>query len=264
MCYRVHLRFKINYIAIMSFAGKVVVVTGASVGIGRAIAILFAKNGAEVALIGRNEERLGKVANECDAFGKKALIIKTDFTKKNEHSVVVPKVIERFGKLDVLVNNAGAYFEGKILDGTLRNVYDETIQVNLTVPILLTTDAAPYLLKTKGSIVNISSITFFDNVTYGVSKAGLDFFTKSAALELGASDVRVNSINPGAVLTETLLAMDEAMIKTFKSRSVLRKIIEVEEVAELTLYLASEKANSITGQNFTVDNGFLLKCASVS
>lgn len=250
----------------MSLAGKVVVVTGASTGIGEAIATLAAKNGAEVVLTGRNEERLRKVADKCDAFGKKALIIKADFAKKDGHNVVLPKVIDRFGQLDVLIHNAGAHGGGKILDGSLRKDYDEIMLVNLTVPILLTTEAAPYLVKTKGNIVNISSVTFLDYATYGVSKAGLDYFTKAAALELGASGVRVNSVNPGAVLTDALLATSGSAseLDAIKSRLVLPQIISPEEVAELTLYLASDKAKSITGQNYNIENGFLLKGASMS
>lgn len=249
----------------MSFKRKVVVVTGASAGIGEAIAIVFAKEGADLALVGRNEERLQKVANQCNKNGKNALIIKSDFTKEDDARTVIPKVIERFGKIDVLVNNAGTFIPGKILDGSLLKGYSEVMMVNLTVPVILTCEAAPHLAKTKGSIVNISSCAAYDEVSYSMSKSGLDNFTRCAALELGSSGVRVNSVNPGAVRTNVISSFEnsEAIVESMVARSVLKKMAEPEEIAEMTLFLASTKARNITGENYIIDNGVNLIAASM-
>lgn len=248
----------------MSLAGKVAVITGASTGIGESIAVLFAKEGAEVALVARNEEKLNNVAKQCNAFGKTALVIKAEFTKEDETGAVIPKVVERFGKIDILVNNAGAYQEGKILDGSVLKIFENVMLVNLVAPMLLTTKAAPYLTKAKGNVINISSISHHDDVAFGVSKAALDHFTGASALELGASGVRINSINPGAVKTEAMANYEgaEVLLETIKKRSILGKIIEPEEVAELALFLVSDKAKSITGEKYNLDNGFRLKTTS--
>ncbi|XP_063540952.1 A-factor type gamma-butyrolactone 1'-reductase (1S-forming)-like [Cydia strobilella] len=253
----------------MSFTGKVVLVTGASSGIGAAAAILFTKEGARVAIVGRNETKLGNVAKQCAEKGETPLVIKANVSNEEEASTIVQQTVDKFGKLDVLINNAGFSKQGTLLDGKILEAYDDVMKTNVRAAIHLTTLATPHLIKTKGNIINTSSIGSLrvpqvtTHVTYSVSKAALDHFTRCAALELAPSGVRVNSVNPGPVRTDILqnsgIQNPDDVWEKLKSGTALNRIGEPEEIAELMLFLASEKARSITGSIYVSDNGFLLK-----
>ncbi|XP_063368356.1 A-factor type gamma-butyrolactone 1'-reductase (1S-forming)-like [Cydia amplana] len=253
----------------MSFSGKVVLVTGASSGIGAAPAILFTKEGARVAIVGRNETKLSNVANQCAEKGETPLVIKADISNEQEASTIVQQTVDEFGKLDVLINNAGFSKLGSLLDGKILEAYDDVMKTDVRAAIHLTTLAAPHLIKTKGNVINTSSIGSLHvpqvptHATYCISKAALDHFTRCAALELAPSGVRVNSILPGPVKTDILensgILNPDAEWERFKSGTVLNRIAEPEEIAELMLFLASDKARSITGSSFVSDNGYLLK-----
>ncbi|XP_047999161.1 A-factor type gamma-butyrolactone 1'-reductase (1S-forming)-like [Leguminivora glycinivorella] len=253
----------------MSFSGKVVLVTGASSGIGAAAAILFTKEGAKVAIVGRNETKLGNVAKQCGEKGEQPLVIKADIFNEEEASNIVQKTVDKFGRLDVLINNAGFSKLGSILDGKILEAYDAVMKTNMRAAIQLTTLAAPHLIKTKGNIINTSSTGSLHvpqsptHAAYCISKAALDHFTRCAALELASSGVRVNSVNPGPVKTDILensnVPNPDAVWEHFRRSTALNKIAEPEEIAELMLFLASDKARSITGSIYVADNGFLLK-----
>lgn len=246
----------------MSFANKVVLITGGSSGIGAATALLFAKKNASVAIVGRNEAGLQSVSEQCKTFGKKPLSIQADIANNDKAEEIIKTVIDRFGKLDILINNAGTTSVASILKGNLLEEYDRIMNVNLRAPIHLTSLAAPYLMETKGNVVNVSSVSaasYFGKPTvmpYAISKVGLDHFTKGAALELLKSGVRVNSVRPG--LTRTNIWSRNGIKKSWeegKDTYNLPRIIEPEEVADLICYLASDKANSITGVIYAIDNG---------
>ncbi|XP_061722928.1 uncharacterized protein LOC133529256 [Cydia pomonella] len=134
----------------MSFKNKVVIVTGASSGIGAATALMFAKEGADVALVAHTQAKLAAVANNIEALGRKPLIIQTDLSKETDTATVVPETVKHFGKLDVLVNNAGLSSVGSLTEGTILQEYDEVMRTNVGAVIQLTSLAAPYLAKTKG------------------------------------------------------------------------------------------------------------------
>ncbi|KAJ2943007.1 hypothetical protein O0L34_g15198 [Tuta absoluta] len=250
----------------MSFKNKVVLVTGASSGIGAATAILFAKEGANVSMVGRNQKKLDAVAAKVGAVGKTPLVINADVSKDNDVKRIITETISKFSKLDVLVNNAGFTTEGSILDGKLLQSYDAIMSVNVRAVINLTTLSAPHLAATKGNIINISSVASKttpsrpDFLAYYVSKAALDHFTRGAALELSSSGIRVNSINPGPVKTDF---MENANIDVtwddFVSVTPLGRVSDSEEIADLVMYLAGEKARGITGSIYVTDNGYLLK-----
>ncbi|CAH2051689.1 unnamed protein product, partial [Iphiclides podalirius] len=248
----------------MSFKDKVVLVTGASSGIGAAAAIEFSKEGAYVVIVARNEAKMAKVAAECEAHGKRPLVIKADVSKDEEAKAAVEKTIERFGRLDVLVNNAGILRYGCLLDERILEAFDQLVATNLRAAVHLTSLAVPHLIKTKGSVVNISSVDGSSMVPpllvpYSVTKAALDHFTRGAALELAPHGVRVNAISPGPVYTDIyenagpVHPMDNSNIKT-----PLGTISQPVEIADLILFLSSEKAKAITGSNFTSDNGYVL------
>ncbi|KAJ8713152.1 hypothetical protein PYW08_008456 [Mythimna loreyi] len=249
----------------MSFKNKVVVVTGSGSGIGAAAAVLFAETGAHVVIVDCSETRANTTAGKCEQYGNKVLVIIADVSKQEDDEKIIKQTIETFGKLDVLVNNAGIVLKGTILDGTILDTYDKIMNTNLRSVVVLTCLAAPHLAKTKGCIVNTSSIAStkvkngYPYESYCVAKAGVDSFTRASAFELASSGVRVNAVNPGPVLTNLL---EHAGISGNWERSskstALKKASEPKEVANLILYLASDKASSITGACYLIDNGMAL------
>lgn len=245
----------------MSFSNKVVIISGASSGIGAATTILFSQEGARVVLVGRNEAKLKQVASQCED----PLIIKSDITNEDEARNVINETINTFGKLDILVNNAGIVRYESILDDNVLEIFDEQLNTNLRALINMTHLAAKHLIETKGNIVNISSIAgktvaVPNLAAYGVTKAGVDNFTRGSALDLAQYGVRVNNISPGPVKTDVLInAGCDIPWETFNSAAPLGKVAEPEEVGHLVLFLASDKARSITGVDYVIDNGVLLK-----
>ncbi|CAH2041372.1 unnamed protein product, partial [Iphiclides podalirius] len=253
----------------MDFNNKVVIITGASAGIGADAAIFFAKHSATVVLVGRNEGSLINISKKCEeAKGIAPLVIKAELTDDDDVKGIVSKTIERFGRIDVLVNNAGVGVRGGIRDGVEK--LDRAMATNVRSAYLLTSLATPYLIQSKGNVVNISSVAAFKPIKdvqflpYCMSKAALDQFTRCVALELGPEGVRVNSVNPGGTKTnfaETAGFSMEQTQKLYESREKifpLRKMALSEEVADLILYLASDRASSITGATFIIDNGEIL------
>ncbi|XP_030034511.2 3-oxoacyl-[acyl-carrier-protein] reductase FabG [Manduca sexta] len=250
----------------MLFEGKVVIITGGSSGIGAATAELFSKEGAKVAIVGRNDLKLKAVEERCTIGNNKPLVIKADITNYSGIENIIQQTIHEYGKLDILINCAGQIKYASILSGNLLQVYDDMISSNLRPVVSLTVAAAPYLIKNKGCIVNISSLAGTNRIgvpeytPYGLSKAGVRHFSRGVALALANYGVRVNTITPGAVKTQLL---DDAQCITkwndFVRVSALKRISEPKEIADVILYLASDNAKGITGANFVVDNGMLIK-----
>ncbi|XP_063368585.1 3-oxoacyl-[acyl-carrier-protein] reductase FabG-like [Cydia amplana] len=253
----------------MSFANKVVIVTGASSGIGAATALMFAKEGADVALIARTQAKLAAVAKNIEALGRKPFVIQADLSKEADAATVIPKTVKHFGKLDVLVNNAGMASEGCLLDGKALQAYDDMMKTNVRAVIQLTSLAAPYLIQTKGNVVNISSVVEIRPsmvptlMFYAVSKAALGHFTRGAALELAPSGVRVNSVNPGPVenefITNNKLGNVDELNGSLAGFTALGYLAKDDGIGHVILFLASNKARSITGSTYVIDNGYLLK-----
>ncbi|XP_026740271.1 uncharacterized protein LOC113502783 [Trichoplusia ni] len=250
----------------MSFQNKVVLITGGSSGIGAATAELFAKEGADIAIVGRNEEKLKNTAEKCVKLGAKVLIIKADVAVDSDLKTIVPKTIEKFEKIDVLVNNAGILTAATIEDENLMETFDQTINTNLRSTVYLTNLVVPYLIKTKGNVINISSVlgsSILGNprrLAYCVSKAGMDHFTRAAALQLTSSGVRVNTVSPGVTRTDVLLNAGVQLTWEETARMYkIDRVSEPEEIGDLILFLASDKARSITGANYCIDNGARLK-----
>nr|MBA3805840.1 SDR family NAD(P)-dependent oxidoreductase [Acidobacteriota bacterium] len=186
-------------------AGKVALVTGATSGIGRATALLFAESGARVAALGRDEQALADLREEISEKGGEALLIHADVTVEVDARRAVRETVERFAGLDVLVNAAGHLSNGTIENTTL-DAWDAMLNINLRAVFYLMQQSVPHLADRRGNIVNVSSVTglraFPGVLAYCVSKAGLDQLTRCAALELAARGVRVNAVNPGVVVTE--------------------------------------------------------------
>lgn len=252
----------------MDFKDKTVLITGASSGIGAGTAIYLSKLSANLVLVGRKETNLRKIALYCEkSSGLKPLCITADVTEESEPERVIKETIEHFSKLDILVNNAGILCTGGIKNSTMET-YDKAMSTNMRAVYHLTMVATPHLIQSKGCIINISSIASTKpnsmTLAYNLSKAALDHFTKCIALELAPDGVRVNSINPGFVKTNLLKSIGltedqlELFVKNVVGNMPLKKPVEVDEVAALIAFLASDKAKSITGSHYVVDGGSLL------
>ncbi len=249
---------------------RVVLVTGATSGIGRAVALRFAESAARVTAIGRNAEALREVGDAIRKAGGEPLTIAADVTKEEDVHQLMQRAVGEFGRLDVLVNAAGHISTGSIEDTSLV-AWDKMLDVNLRAVFHLMRLATPHLIETQGNIVNISSVTglrsFPGVLAYCVSKAGVDQLTRCAALELAPKNVRVNAVNPGVVVTEIHKrgGMNEGDYEQFLERSKtthpLGRVGQASEIAELVFYLASEKASWITGGTYSIDGGRALTCA---
>ena len=253
-----------------SFANKVVFVTGATSGIGHAVAVKFASASARVVALGRNQSALRQVEAAIANAGGEPLVRTADVTNAGEAQRAIEETIDRFGGLHVLVNAAGHISTGSI-ENTSLAAWDAMMNVNLRAVFQLMQLAAPHLIKTKGNIVNISSVTglrsFPGVLAYCVSKAGVDQLTRCAALELAPHGVRVNAVNPGVVVTEIhkrggMSAENyENFLEHSKTTHPIGRVGDPKEIAELVFYLASEKASWITGATYQIDGGRALTCA---
>jgi NAD(P)-dependent dehydrogenase (short-subunit alcohol dehydrogenase family) len=252
------------------FKGKVVLVTGATSGIGRASALRFAEAGASISAIGRREDALAQVIKEVERLGGKALALRADLAVEADAEGIVSQTVEHFGTIDVLVNAAGHISSGSIEDTSLET-WDAMLNINLRSVFLLMQKALPAIIQRRGNIVNVSSVTglraFPGVIAYCVSKAGLDQLTRCAALELAAKGVRVNAVNPGVVVTEIHKrgGMSEDQYAAFLERSKqthpLGRVGEAREIAELIFFLASDSASWITGATYSIDGGRAQTCA---
>lgn len=248
-----------------SLAGKVVLITGASSGIGEATALHLAKLGAKLALTGRNTANLEKVSTQCQALSKQTpLLISAELSNEQDVKKVVDSTIKHYSQLDVLVNNAGILAVGSIENTNLEQ-FDQVFNVNVRAVYQLTMLAVPHLIRSKGSIVNVSSVngmrSFAGVLAYNMSKSALDQMTRCVALELADKGVRVNSVNPGVIRTDLQKrgGMDDAAYQKFldrcKETHALGRYGEPEEVAKAIAFLASDESSFTTGANVPVDGG---------
>jgi NAD(P)-dependent dehydrogenase (short-subunit alcohol dehydrogenase family) len=254
----------------MSFAGKTVIVTGATSGIGRAAAEAFGREGAAVVAVGRQQQAVADVASAVGGAGGSAIGCVADVTTEDAPDRIIRTAVDRFGAVDVLVNAAGVIATGT-LDATTDEVWDTMMAVNLRAPFRLMRAAAPHLAARKGSVVNVSSVnglrSFAGVLAYCVSKAGVDHLTRCAALEMAPIGVRVNAVNPGVTVTNLhrRSGMGEPQYAAFLERSKethpLGRPGQATEIAALILFLASDRAGWMTGETIPIDGGRHLTCA---
>jgi NAD(P)-dependent dehydrogenase (short-subunit alcohol dehydrogenase family) len=249
---------------------QIAVITGATSGIGRAAAARFGRDGASVFAVGRKASALAEVAQEVERAGGRCVTFEADVTAADAPDAIVAQAVQAFGGLTSLVNAAGIIATGTV-ENTPDAAWDEMLDINLRAPFRLMRAATPHLVASRGSIVNVSSVTglrsFPGVLAYCVSKSGLDQLTRCAALELAAQGVRVNAVNPGVTVTNLHLrsGFNEENYAAFLERSKqthpLGRAGTPEEIADLIAFLASDQAGWITGETISIDGGRHLTCA---
>ena len=250
----------------MRFGGKVVVVTGATSGIGRATALAFASEDAHVAAAGRRPHALEALKAESENIHT----YQVDLTSEDATAGLIDNVGKELGGTDILVNAAGIIVLGNIEKLTLPE-YDQMMAINVRSVLQLMKLCLPSIIERKGNIVNVSSVTglraFPGVLAYCVSKAAVDQLTRCSALELAPKGVRVNAVNPGVVRTNLHLnsGMEQETYSGFlehsKETHPIGRVGQPEEIADLILYLASDKAGWITGATYSIDGGRAETCA---
>jgi NAD(P)-dependent dehydrogenase (short-subunit alcohol dehydrogenase family) len=250
-----------NHEGTMRFREKVVLVTGGSRGVGRAAADAFRREGAQVAIVARDA---GRGQGAAAALGD-ALFIRTDVRSAADCARAVLGTLDRFERLDVLVNNAGVIYRNRTIDALAEAEWDETFDVNVKGAFLMSRAALPALRAARGTIVNVSSyaglVGFAGSAAYAASKAALINLTRSLALDHAGEGIRVNAVCPGSVDTDMIHAAWNALpdpaaaARAWAAKHPLGRIATAEEVAAAILFLASEDARFITGVALPVDGG---------
>lgn len=244
----------------MDLEGKVAIVTGGTRGIGKAIALDLAANGADVALNYRKSADLAEeIAGTIRGMGRRALVVQADVSSFQDAQAMVQKVVDEFGHVDILVNNAGMNWDGVVWKMT-EEMWDRVIGVDLKGTFVYTRAVAPFLREQgSGKIVNITSINGlrgkFGQSNYSAAKAGVIGFTKACARELGRNSINVNSVAPGLIETEMVKEAPEKVREMALAEIVLERLGTPEEVAYVVTFLCTEKARHITGQVIQVDGG---------
>lgn len=240
--------------------GKVALITGAAKGIGKAVALKFASEGADIAF---TDLVINDVANETvkeiESFGVRALALASNAAMFDDSHDAVSKVVEAFGKIDILVNNAGITKDGLLMRMSEAQ-WDAVINVNLKSAYNFTHAVAPVMMRQRGgSIINMSSIVgLAGNVgqaNYAASKAGMIALAKSVAQELGSRGIRANAVAPGFVITDMTMQLPDDVRKQWESKIPLRRGASVDEVAKVCLFLASDLSSYVTGQVISVCGG---------
>ncbi|UEM01282.1 SDR family oxidoreductase [Skermanella rosea] len=240
------------------FKGKTVIVTGAGSGIGAATARRFSEEGAAVVLCGRTRDKLESVAKDLPA--DRTLVHAADVADRQAVEGLVDAAVERFGRLDLMVNNAGIAPTGPITEASVED-WHAVMAIDVNGVFYGCRAAVPHLVKTGGSIVNVSSVSGLGgdwNMSfYNAAKGAVTNFTRSLALELGAKGVRVNAVNPSLTFTDLTADMkdDAELMVKFKERIALGRAAEPEDIAPVIAFLASDDARFVTGVNLPVDGG---------
>jgi len=248
----------------ISLDGKVALITGGSRGIGRASALALAEAGADVVVTARKLPELEQVAEEIRAKGKKGLAVASHIAKPEESKALVEKVKTEFGRIDILLNNAGTNpYSGPVMDAP-EWAWDATMNVNLKGPFIISQLVAKVMKEQGGgSIINIAALAGMKAVPgtiYGVSKAGIISLTWNLAKEFGQYNIRVNAISPGIVKTQMAESLWKApeVGEAARQRVAMLRLGEPDDIASMVVFLSSDFSNWTTGANFVVDGGGFL------
>lgn len=246
----------------MLLKDKVAIITGARRGIGYGIALAFAKEGCQVVVSDLDLKDCEKVVKEIELLGGQGLAIQCDVANKKEVEHLVNETMKKFGRLDILVNNAGIFPFTPFLQ-LRENDWQKVLDVNLKGAFLCA-QAAAQVMKSGSKIINISSIAAFigfEGLThYCASKSGMNGMTRAMALELASKKINVNAIAPGAIDTPGVRAIsNDEVVKQTVASIPWRRMGTVEDIAQFAVFLASDKADYITGQTIIVDGGLTLR-----
>lgn len=248
----------------MSFNEKVVLITGGGSGIGAACALHFAKEKALLSLVDINANNLAEISNQMKEVDSTSDPLLITANINSDPKRIINETIEKYGRLDVVINNAGIAKLAFVGNITTED-YDNIMATNLRGAVFLSQFAIPHLIKTKGNIVNVSSagsvIPMPNNAAYCISKAALNHFTRCSALELAPTGVRVNTISPGVVNTNLFRTCGKNEIERHSKKHPIGRIAEPEEIARAIAFLANEQSSFITGVNLPVDGGMRLQFA---
>ncbi len=255
----------------LKLENQVTIVTGAGSGIGRAIALRFAKEGSDIVIVySQNDANARESAAMIQSLGRRALVCKADVSDGPAVAQVVDQAVDTFGQIDCLVNNAGIYMSAPLVD-TTEEIWDRVLDVDLKSVFLCTQAVTRYWRKTGrgGKVINIGSVhgtrSWQGLAAYAAAKTGLISLTRTMALELAPYHTNVNLVSPGAILTggNESLTSDVEFMARVKKEIPLGRMGEGEEVANLVLFLASDESNYITGTEIVIDGGLLLHPFSV-
>lgn len=243
----------------MRLVNKVAIVTGATSGIGRAIIMRFAQEGADVVIVYLRSPLANEVVKEVKTLGRKTIAVKVDVSNFSEVDQMVQQAVAKFGKVDILVNNAGTTSGRALLPEMTEEEWDRVISVNLKGYFVCTLLVARQMMKQKrGKIINISSIaadtTMAGQSAYVASKGGVNSFTRAAAIDLAPYHINVNTIAPGSTDTP-MLKMEPDDLEKRKAKIPLGKLARPEDIAAVALFLASEDSDHVTGSTIVVDGG---------
>ena len=245
------------------FAGKIVLVTGATSGIGKATAIAFGRLGARVVVSGRSVQRGKAVLAELEECGAEALFVPADLAERDAVERLVSAVVDRFGRLDIAFNNAGFQEKRALVADQAPETFDTVFDTNVrAVFIAMRAQIRAMLTSGGGVIVNNASVSGVRNANpgfalYCASKAAVISLTRSAAMEYAQQGIRINAVSPGRVTTPMMLASRIADMKAVAAGLPIKRMGEPEEVANAVLWLASDAASFVVGHNLNVDGGFL-------
>jgi 3-oxoacyl-[acyl-carrier protein] reductase len=246
----------------MRLKDKVALITGGARGIGREIAVLFAKEGADIVIGDVNPQETEKACLEIETLGRQALGLQLDVTSSGKVDEVINKILDKFSKIDILVNNAGITKDGLILRMSDAD-WDAVLSVNLKGTFNCTKAVSKVMIKQRsGKIVNIASIIGIignaGQANYAASKAGIIALTKTSAKELASRNINVNAVAPGFIQTDMTAKLPEELKKKMLSAIPLDRFGAPLDVANLCMFLASEESAYITGQTIIIDGGMVM------